>query len=53
MAAASEQQAHVVEDSIVSTSYKNSCIAARSSTVEDDLKHTVQQINALVARFNS
>ena len=50
---ASEQQAHVVEESIVSVSDKNTDIVDSSSTVGNDLKHTVQQFNTLVARFNS
>ena len=59
MAAASEQQAHVAEEisrqisSIARVSDQNADIAVSSSTVGDDLKHTAQQLNALVARFNS
>ena len=53
MAAASEQQAHVVEESIVSVSDKNADIVDSFSTVGNDLEHTVQQFNTLVARFNS
>jgi len=53
MAAAPKQQAHVVEEKIVSVSYENAEISDRSSTVENDLKHTAKQFNTLVARFNS
>lgn len=53
MVTASEQQAHVVEESIVSVSDKNADIVDSFSTVGNDLEHTVQQFNTLVARFNS